>query len=991
MSEARPPLSPKRSTGTHLPASIGLWLFLVVIPLGIFRTAFLNEIGRETEERLRQGRQECVTEMQRFSSELRPVSILHKLLEVREFNPSQPSLNQPWLEPLRGKTITGRDSVRKLRRRLHEKLGAPPAYILVMGADAQAGYLAPQVRGRVATGVLKNAMRNYFLHFAQQFSLEIFRQPVPGAPLTLGPSERVLRKLLDIPGPLEEWVTTGFPAYSLTTQSPCLVINLPVYSPETGRMETLVQLAFLEKDMHPGRILRRLSGASTLPGIKRFFALQSPSGLPRFARRGGDLVLCDLAPGKILNMARWNPRLVALADKGLLPVLGVIKPAAALTVLSPGRMFLFNLSLALLSALGFLGLVMLFTRDAPLPISLGAKVALGFLLGVLVPIAGIGWMGHSYLRSESSLKGEETLDEMVLDLEYLDRSMRASLLQAEKRLGSLRGSLARRTRTREEGEAWVRTLRERNLLSGLHVFNQNGTDMFIWSQGRGSLMMRTGDFLRGPLAETMLALGAFARLDRKAQEKIQNTVSLTYSVLEKNFDMSFFSELFANAGHLHENPVSGTFQQVLALFRSLPGKPPEIAAVAVADLSQVFTPFFRFLEKRPQLLHRKRNGFEIHYHIYRIPTTTNDTVQTSWPTPTIPYVELANSRKGTANVFMASRTNGRMNNLNGGSPYLAASRIMGLGGFLALAYAVPLPGQGAGFTLVHALLFIVFALLFAVLLSRATTWFLTRPMGPFLRALQATSRGDLAWSIQLESRDEFGELGDSLNQMALGLREKERMSRLVSEDVLQMVARDDESGIRPGGQRVEATVLFSDIRSFTTLSETHAPEQVVLMLNGYFTRMARCIKEHHGVLDKFIGDAIQAVFYPREGEDPPAVRACATALEMRKALAEFNRERETQGLFTIQAGIGLAGGQVVSGCVGSSSGRLDFTVVGRTVQIAAKLEAESKKARTTGIMIEPVTIRAAAGKIRFGYLDRMELESGTRSVPVYELLGWRNE
>jgi len=723
---------------------------------------------------------------------------------------------------------------------------------------------------------------------------------------------------------------------------------------------------------------------------ERLFAMRSARGLPRFERENGDLVYLDLAPGRILNLTRWNPGLVDLIEKGRLPVLGIRIRSDALTVLSPDGRSLLNIVLGMAGLLGLLVLTRLLGRELPLASGIGAKVTLVFLFGAVVPLAGIGWMGHSFLRSEHDLKAEETLDDMTLELERLDRFMRASALRSEKRLKSVQRALGRNTRDATHGEAWMQRLKNIHVMTGMQWFRNDGTEKFVWGGNRGSLMKRIGDFLQGPLAETMYARGAFARLDRKAQEKILNGIAISFSVLEKNFDMKYFGELFANPGCLFENPVSGTFQKLVMLSAGPVGLPPEISAVGILEPHMPYVPFFRILERHPRLLCREMNGFRIYFHVYRISTKTSEAVNLEWPTSTIPFVELAESRRWLASALLASRTNGRMNNMRGTTPYLAAGRMMGMGAYLALAYAVPLDESFGGFKRTWGLVLAIYALFLAVLIARATTWFLTRPMTSFIEAIQATSRGNLSWRVRTETLDEFGELGESLNRMAEGLQEKERMSRLVSEDVLQVVARDDDSGIRPGGQRVEATILFSDIRGFTTISESHAPEQVVLMLNGYFTQMARCIKDHHGVLDKFIGDAIQAVFYPREGEEPSAVRACRAAFAMRDALADYNRDREKQGLFTIQTGIGLAGGQVVAGCIGSSRGRLDYTVIGRTLQVAMKLEAESKKAGTTGIMIEPVTIRAAAGKIRFGYLERMELESGTRSVPVYELLGMRN-
>lgn len=975
-----------------VPEVLGLWVFLVVIPLAVFRSVFLDEIDRETEERLRQARQECMAQMQSFQTDLGSINIMQRLLQRKAIDQLAPCVNWPWLESFDPKTLTRGDSVLRLRRKIFELTGIPPAYVLVMGAEAQNAYLTPPLRGRVDTGSLKAAMREYYQFYARRFGMEFLHQPRFGDPPSCRMSDQVIRSLLDIPGRLEEWYSTTFPAYSLLHQSSCFIANIPVFSPGAGRMEALIQVSFLDKDMHPGVLLRKIAQSKKVATHgERLFAMRSAHDLPKFERENGDLVYLDLAPGRILNLTRWNPALVELIEKGRLPVLGIRIRSDALTALSSDGRSLLNIVLGIAGLLGLFALSRLSGRKQPLSVGIGNKVTLVFLFGAVVPLAGIGWMGRSFLRSEHDLKAEETLDDMTLELERFDRFMRASALRLEKRLQTLQRVLGRNTRDAMHGIAWMRRLKKIQVMTGMQWFRNDGTEYFVWGGNKGSLMRRIGDFLQGPLAETMSVRGAFSHLDHKAQEKIQNAIAISLSVLEKSFDMKFFGELFANPGCLFENPFSGTFQKLVMLSSGPAGLPPKIAAVGILETHMPFTSFFRILERYPRLLCREMNGFKIYFHIYYISTPTSETVNIEWPTSTIPFVELAESRRWLANIFLASRTNGRMNNMSGGIPYLAAARIMGMGAYLALAYAVPLDDSSGVFTRTLGLALAMYALFLAVLIARATTWFLTRPMASFVEAIQAASRGNLAWRVQTETLDEFGELGESLNRMAEGLQEKERMSRLVSEDVLQVVALDDDSGIEPGGQRVEATVLFSDIRNFTTISENHSPEQVVLMLNGYFTRMASCIKEHHGVLDKFIGDAIQAVFYPREGEEPPAVRACRTAFAMREALARFNRDREKQSLFTIQTGIGLAGGQVVAGCIGSSRGRLDCTVIGRPLQVAMKLEAESKKARTTGIMIEPVTIRAAAGKIRFGYLDRMELESGTRSVPVYELLGMRDE
>lgn len=162
------------------------------------------------------------------------------------------------------------------------------------------------------------------------------------------------------------------------------------------------------------------------------------------------------------------------------------------------------------------------------------------------------------------------------------------------------------------------------------------------------------------------------------------------------------------------------------------------------------------------------------------------------------------------------------------------------------------------------------------------------------------------------------------------------VTREVAEQVLQ-----DQASLALGGTKKKVTILFSDIRDFTTLSEKYPAEEIVNLLNDYFSSMIGSIFKYQGTLDKFIGDAIMAVFgTPIAHHDDP-IRAVQTAIDMRRELWAFNERRVSQGKPAIETGIGLCDGEVVSGNIGSEQ-RMDYTVIGDAVNLASRLEGLSK-------------------------------------------------
>ncbi|MFM9960709.1 MAG: adenylate/guanylate cyclase domain-containing protein [Planctomycetaceae bacterium] len=192
---------------------------------------------------------------------------------------------------------------------------------------------------------------------------------------------------------------------------------------------------------------------------------------------------------------------------------------------------------------------------------------------------------------------------------------------------------------------------------------------------------------------------------------------------------------------------------------------------------------------------------------------------------------------------------------------------------------------------------------------------------------------------------------------------------------------------RPPSRRQAVAVLFSDIRDYTTLTEGLAAEQVVELLNDWFSEATRVIQRHHGFVDKFIGDAVMAVFGVPEPRADAAADAVRAALDLREELAALNLRQRALGGREIRIGIGIAAGEVVAGFIGSYL-RQSFTVIGDTVNVASRLESETKNLRCD-ILIngEAETQQARFGVAETQYHGKLSVKGCTQPVDVFQVQG----
>ncbi len=226
-----------------------------------------------------------------------------------------------------------------------------------------------------------------------------------------------------------------------------------------------------------------------------------------------------------------------------------------------------------------------------------------------------------------------------------------------------------------------------------------------------------------------------------------------------------------------------------------------------------------------------------------------------------------------------------------------------------------------------------------------------------------------------------------LSDISTEKRVRGTMARYLPKKVVEQLLEADEGSL--GGTSQEVTTLFSDIRDFTTIAESIGPKSTVALLNEYFTEMMDVLEHHDGILDKYIGDAVMAIFgapFPRV-ED--ADNALATAHAMLAALDNLNARRLSRGEQVLSIGIGLNTGEVVVGNIGSPK-RMDYTVIGDPVNLAARLEGVTKRYGVDIVLSQFTLDRLTEPDLgSFRELDRLRVKGKNEAVPIYESLSHR--
>ncbi|MCR4949636.1 MAG: HAMP domain-containing protein [Treponema sp.] len=291
-------------------------------------------------------------------------------------------------------------------------------------------------------------------------------------------------------------------------------------------------------------------------------------------------------------------------------------------------------------------------------------------------------------------------------------------------------------------------------------------------------------------------------------------------------------------------------------------------------------------------------------------------------------------------------------------------------------------------TTYRIILFSLAVLFIAIILIRIFSNGITNPIKELVAASSKIEHGEFELDIKPRTQDEIGLLTSSFVQMGKGLAEREKLMISFSKFTNKTIAQKAASGeLTLGGENRNATIFFSDIRSFTAMSEKMQPNEVVEFLNVYMTKMVECVNKTNGVVDKYIGDAIMAVWGAPESSGSPAqdaLNAVSAALMMRISLFNYNKERAAKGLAPVKIGCGINSGPVVAGQIGSEE-RMEYTVIGDAVNLASRTEALNKPF-ATDILITENTYNLIKDHIIVQEMPGVHVKGKTDAIKMFAVI-----
>ncbi len=615
--------------------------------------------------------------------------------------------------------------------------------------------------------------------------------------------------------------------------------------------------------------------------------------------------------------------------------------------------------------------------------SLTALITAAFFVSMLLPLSGLAWLGAASSRTSREIKAQRIIEMVRQRL----RQSETTIILQRNRQQMLMFYLSRMisTMSPQKWGDYVDSFffKGKGSPFGYHFYNfylysaklnreyyrgQNPKERFRKNE--------LPNILAGPFRYVLLQMGGFSHLSEAGRQKVSQLADFASGVMEEIVDQQFFNNIFSTPGELNDATLLAR-RDLLAVF-FLWSRQQIVGMLCLVTNHVLPLQILDELSARGIFERRftlDRHLVEMDFFLIsefferKLKGRSNSFLNENPPAVSI---ESADALYGNSDAS-------DINNLHLDPPHLMVTETMMERSIFAVARITPPAGEHSEMPV--AIVLTMIGLASCVALALGISRMILLPLPPFLEAIREIENNRYDWSLDLQTGAEFDSLAASINKMKQSLFERRKMLQLVSRTAAEAVKVGENILDKP--RRRIATILLSDIRSFTTISENYAAEEVVAMLNDYFTLMCPAIEEQGGHIDKLIGDAIQAVFFT-ENDSDRTTGAVKAALEMRQRLAVFNADRAARGLFTINNGIGIASGMVTTGVAGSKTGKLEAAVMGEPLQTAARLESFSKFVNNTCIIIDEESLRHIGNRAIVVSLS-VDLPDSPTPVIIHEL------
>lgn len=292
-------------------------------------------------------------------------------------------------------------------------------------------------------------------------------------------------------------------------------------------------------------------------------------------------------------------------------------------------------------------------------------------------------------------------------------------------------------------------------------------------------------------------------------------------------------------------------------------------------------------------------------------------------------------------------------------------------------------GQRSSLLLIVILLLCLYSMAIVFLVGRVLAWELINPLNLLLVGIEELNQSCYPQIVN-KGTNEFSRLINQFNLLVKSLRQRKLLDRFISDELAETIALEGQTGRESEAEPVYRVVMFMNIRSFSQICDSIAPEATIRLLNLYFSALEPEIIRQGGQIDKYIGDAVMVSFSAEKCDGEPECRAFAAAEHCRKAVLDLKSKFAAENLPGVVPCIGLAAGRVIRGRIGDRKHRQDFTLIGDTVNLAARLEAQANKMVGAQILVSQTVFEKIKSKFEVKFLSEIQVKGKMETVKVYQ-------